>query len=74
MSKPRPMVVVNKTTYGELPGYLHLAQRHLEKANPAGEVSEGGMTYSIPVDLLRLTVPEELVNEIEEVTLVYDKK
>jgi hypothetical protein len=74
MARPRPPVVVNKTTYGELPGYLHLAQRHLEKANPAGEVSDEGMVYSVPVDLLRLTVPEELVNAIEEITLVYDKK
>lgn len=58
-----------------LPLYLGLGQRHFEKEMPTGVKVEKGVEYIIPVDLIRLYgVEPELVEEIEEVKVVYQAR
>jgi hypothetical protein len=68
----RPSVVVSvNQSQATLPSYIRSAQRHLEKGNfEALAVGE----YSVPTDLLRLTLPTHLVDEIKEIRLVYRRK
>jgi hypothetical protein len=62
---------------GVMPTYLMLAQKHLEKAVPMGEVGDGGATtYQIPTDLLTVgdAVEKRLVEEIDSIELTYQKR
>jgi len=64
-------------TNSTLPSYLDVGQRHFEKEKPIG-FGEYGVedrrSFTLPVDLLALTLPTELVEGIESVEMVYRKK
>lgn len=64
----KEIVIVKEAKLGGLPTYLSVFHRHLEKEKPSDNPTR---TFSVPVDLLRLNFPAELVDEIEEVDLVY---
>lgn len=49
-----------------LPPYLSLAMRHFEKAPPSA-LSDGN--YLIPLDLLRMCLPPEYVDQLESVEI-----
>lgn len=71
----RDLVVLERqeTAGGSPPNFVGLMIRHLEKS-PAPPVSPAfqlgdGTEYIVPLDLLRLSVGDELVGEVEEVRM-----
>ncbi len=64
----KTVVIVKGAKLGGLPTYLSIFHRHLEKEKPIDTASH---TFSVPVDLLRLNFPPELVAEIAEISLSY---
>lgn len=80
--KPRVLTCYKSPTHGQPPSYISLAHRHFEKAKTEGArvIASAGSnlpvdsrSFVIPVDLLRLTIPPELVNEIESIEVVYGR-
>lgn len=66
---------ISKYRYGQpVPAYISFAHRHLEKEVPGCVSTKDEQRFLIPVDLLGLTLPAELVAEIESVELVYRRK
>lgn len=64
---------------GQWPPYIELAQRHFEKEKPdvPGVVDSSGYrraTVTAPTDLMRLVLPEDVVDQIESLELVYATK
>jgi hypothetical protein len=55
-----------------LPAFVGLCHRHLEKSMPALK-SDKQATVTVPVDLLNMIVPEELLAGVEGLDLVYKK-
>lgn len=53
-----------------IPGWVHLAHRHLEKAPPAN-VKDG--VFIVPIDLMKTAIPETNVDDIESITLMYKR-
>ena len=75
MKSSNRQIVVNVRKAGAgPPPYLHLAQRHFEKAPPV--TSGESATCIVPVDLLRLALPNEsaLMDDIEEIEVHYSTK
>lgn len=71
----QPEVFVTRFTMkGKDPLFISMAQRHLEKEMPTGTMVGTGESFIIPADILRLSVPDLYVDEIEEVRLVYKRK
>ena len=73
-SKDRIIYVkVNKQVLHNLPGYINLIHRHFEKESPSlvSGVKQG--TFSGPIDLMRMTIPASLLEDVEEITLGYQK-
>lgn len=76
MSRTQHMQVdvkyVKDTAGGAMPDFIKFIHRHFEKALPKGEATGGGEVEFVgPLDLVKLTVPEELLVGVEEVRLVY---
>ena len=64
-------------TNSTLPSYIDVGQRHFEKEKPIGLGDHGAAgvrIYTLPVDLLALTLPADMVEGIESVEMVYRKK
>jgi hypothetical protein len=74
MKHRRDKVEITKTSFSPPPAFVMLAHRHLQKAMPAGQVTEDGTQFTVPLDLLRMTVPEDLTKDIEEVVICYGEK
>ena len=57
------------------PAWLHLAQRHLEKAYPHG-IPEGQTTFTIPLDILRIggKMPDSALDPFAEIIIEYRAK
>lgn len=72
-SKP-PVVEITKVIGSELPPFLPLLHRHFQKSLPY--VPSGAMTSTLVanVDLLDLLVPQPILESIESIEIVYDKK
>lgn len=58
----------------QFPSFIDLAQRHFEKEMPAGRFDGVNRIFTVPVDLLRLVLPEDLTEDIAEVEIVYGKR
>ncbi len=67
-TKPRTVIGVKHESIGELPLYIGVGHRHLEKARPP--LSSKG-SYVVPTDLMRMILPNEYVDKIESLTLTY---
>ena len=70
---PSPVInVVKNSEQTSFPAYLSLGHRHLEK----GEISANGdkNRFTIPLDLLSLVIPQDVLEEVEEVQFIYEKK
>ena len=74
-SANRTIEITKAINFGRLPVFLGFMQRHLEKEQPTGMVSDfGTVDYQVPVDLLRLSVADlSLVKGVESVILTYRK-
>lgn len=59
---------------GAIPQYIALGQRHLEKERSASIINGNEERFILPVDLLGLYLGDDLVKEIEEVTIAYQRK
>ena len=72
-SKERLIECSKSVNLGYLPVFLAFGHRHLEKEQPEGKVADfGTVNYSIPVDLLGLSVSDgALLREIADVTFTY---
>lgn len=60
---------------GDLPTFIHLGHRHLQKEKSDGKPGDGQgvREFTLPLDLIRMTVAPALLADIEEVTLGYKK-
>lgn len=70
-SKNRIVTVYKHPVIGTIPNFIQMAQRHLEKDKPHINAGPGPHEFEIPVDLVALTVGEEIGAQIESVTLAY---
>ena len=71
-TKHLEVLITRFTSRGKDPLFIEIAQRHLEKEIAAG--FDGRNQFTIPADILRLSVPDLYVDEIEEVQLVYKRR
>ena len=77
-SKRDSIVLVREESAGGAPpNFVGLMVRHLEKS-PAPPVSpafqlDTGTEYIVPLDLLRLSVGDALVQDVEEVRLGFER-
>jgi hypothetical protein len=76
MGKPENKKEIHISHYQifPLPRYVDFGHRHLEKERGGSVIENGEHKFLIPTDLLAITLPAELVAEIESVELVYQKK
>lgn len=65
---------VKRPNLGHIPLFVSVAHRHLEKEQAVGEKFMENTTYQVPVDLLRLTIPEEMLDGIKEVVFTYRRR
>ena len=68
------IIAVKRPNLGHIPLFVSMAQRHLEKEQATGEKLGEDTLYRVPVDLLRLTVPEDLIDDIAAVEFTYRKR
>lgn len=54
-----------------MPSYIRVGHRHLEKEKGAGEKVGGMQEFTIPVDLVAMTLPPGMAEDIERVTFGY---
>lgn len=85
-SKPKPtkntIEIEKNRSIGDLPVYIGLGHRHLEKEMPASgyqasliqgdKVKESGR-YTIPVDLASMVLPPEYSENIASIELEYER-
>lgn len=71
----KKQIEVNKArSVGSIPQFVSLGQRHLEKERSPSIIDHDEERFIIPVDLLSLYLDEDLVSDIEEVTIAYQRK
>ena len=64
--------VVKRLNLGQIPLFVQLGHRGLEKSVPAGVKSENGVTFVVPVDILKLSVSDPAILEsVESIEFVY---
>lgn len=74
-SANRTIDVTKAVNLGHMPAFISFMHKHLEKENGGGTRRGLEVAYTVPVDLLQLTVDDpSLVREIESVTLTYRAK
>ena len=77
MKHPKQLIInATKTKgQGDLPDFIHLGHRHLQKEHPEGTHGDGSgvREYIVPLDLLRMTISPALLLDIEEVKVAYKK-
>lgn len=66
-------IEIIRSPEGNLPGFLALAQRHLEKSRPAPSKKLGSylITFQVPLDLMSMVLPASVVRDIDSVELNY---
>lgn len=67
----RVVTIIYSKRYGQMPGFLALAQRHFEKAPPEPNKLH---SYVVPLDFLRMTMPDSYVDDIAEVDVLYAER
>jgi len=68
----KEIVITKYSPAGPVPNWINFAHRRLEKEGGGKGVTQAdGIHFSIPVDLLSITLPQPLVDEIESVEVVY---
>jgi hypothetical protein len=72
--KVKPIIVQLNHGKADFPEYIKRAQRHLEKGQFIPQWKGTTWGYQVPTDILRLTLDSKLVDQIEEVVLVYINK
>ena len=66
------IVVKKMRGIGDLPNYIHMGHRHLQKAPSTAVPVGGGAEFSVPIDLLHLTTPTtSLWDDVVEVRFGY---
>lgn len=79
--KKNEVLIVKDRSIGDLPIYIGLGHRHLEKEMPEGlivsldpqsKVIERGK-YTIPVDLASMVLPPEYISNVESIELEYER-
>ena len=73
-SANRTIQVQKATNLGVMPLFISMMHRHLEKEKPVGVKIPvaGGVSYSLPIDLLSLSIDDQsLLREVSSVTLTY---
>ena len=71
--KPRIVEIFKVRGQGDLPIFLGLCHRHFEKALPSGSDAKR-LTITAPIDLLDIIAPQYLLDHIEELSIVYERK
>ncbi len=56
----------------DLPAFFGVVHRHFQKSVPFTASSQEA-TLVVPLDLLAMLVPEQLINSIESITVTYRK-
>ena len=73
MQKPSITIAMNDRV-ARVPMFIRRAQRHLEKGKFSPISTGTHQTFRVPTDLLSLTLPQAIVDTIEELDLVYSRK
>lgn len=73
MSRGAPIITILVPQGRALPSFIPLIHRHFEKEMPEGKDFGVSVGFVAPVDLLSLSLPPELVSEVESVEVVYGK-
>lgn len=68
------MAILKSRDIGTFPDFIHLGQRHLEKEKGTEREVDGVKEFTIPVDLLRITIPPSVLEDVTEVCLGYRKR
>lgn len=72
VKKAELVIYRNVTSFRSVPPMIEMGHRHLVKECPASSKQEG--EFVVPLDLLRvIKIPDEIINDIEEVRLGYNK-
>lgn len=72
--KPRPYIIIEKNPQiGNLPTIVQAGHRQLEKSSPSPLRQLGTLitTYLIPVDLLKLSLPDHLCKDVSSIEFHY---
>lgn len=70
----RVIEIIRDPFSGTLPGFIELGHRHLEKSNPAPARTLGTgymKTYLIPLDLMAMVLPAEVLKNVDSVEFHY---
>lgn len=77
-SSNRVIEIIRDPVLGQLPGYIALAQRHLEKSRPQPIKHMGKQfmvaTYLVPLDLVSMVLPAASLKDVESIELTYRLK
>ena len=74
-STNRIIQVKKATNLGVMPLFVSMMHRHLEKEKPTGVKTFNGSEYSLPIDLLSLSIDDKsILREVSSVTLTYRAK
>ncbi len=71
-------ILIEKVTgKGDFPPFIKLIQRHFEKARPfvpeAGATGKMQIVLTAPLDLIGMTIPASLLENIESIEMIYRK-
>lgn len=78
-SKSQPIVITRRMwqngasgVVSPLPPFIPLVHRHLEKESTSPDVAAGTLvTFTAPLDLVRMTIPEFISKDIDSIDITY---
>lgn len=77
-SSNRVIEIIRDRVLGQLPGFIALAHRHLEKSRPAPIKHMGRefavATYLVPLDLVSMVLPAASLKDVESIEITYRVK
>lgn len=68
-ARARTVQVIKRTNLGHMPTFLSMGHRFLEKAQPDVQGTEP--EFTIPLDHFRISVRDEILQEVESITFRY---
>lgn len=75
MNDKNELTIYKFRLHDPVPSYVQFGHRHFQKEQPAGTRKGKENHFTLPTDLLQVAgIPATLVDEIESITLVYEKK
>lgn len=73
LENKKEVEIEKSRSVGSIPQYVALGQRHLEKEQAPSIINGGEERFILPVDLLGLYLPADITDQIEEITICYQR-